>query len=69
MTDRLKGVTVGFSSDIREDDAERIIEAIEMIKGVQIVEPIKLESGDSLNRERIKHEYRKMIFDALDKIL
>jgi len=39
MTDRLKGVTVLFEKDIREDDAEPIINAIRCIRGVAAVNP------------------------------
>lgn len=34
MTDRLKGFIVTLTTDIREDDAESIVQAIKMIKGV-----------------------------------
>lgn len=37
MTDRLYAVTVLFDRDIREDDAQQIIDAISMIKGVSKV--------------------------------
>jgi len=38
MTDRLKGLTVVLDKDYREDDAEAIINAIKMVKGVQDVQ-------------------------------
>lgn len=34
MTDRLTGCRVVFDQDIREDDAEHILNAIRMIRGV-----------------------------------
>ena len=37
MTDRLKGLTVTLEPNIREDDAQAIIDAIKMIKGVSDV--------------------------------
>lgn len=40
MTTRLKWFTVILDTDIREDDAKPIIEAISMIKGVLSVENI-----------------------------
>lgn len=37
MTDRYFALTVLLKKDTREDDAERILNAIEMIKGVSKV--------------------------------
>ena len=34
MTDRIKGLTVTIQPNMREDDAEAIISAIQMVKGV-----------------------------------
>jgi len=31
MTDRIKGLTVSLITDIREDDCEAVVKAIEMI--------------------------------------
>jgi hypothetical protein len=65
MTDRLKGVTVTFNADIRDDDAEYIINAIKMIKGVLDVTPSISTGDDYMNRIRIQSEMEKRIFDAL----
>lgn len=67
MTDRLKGITVVFKDDMREDDAEHIINAVLMIKGVLKVTTLKLDADDYINRERIKSEMRKKLFDVLDE--
>jgi hypothetical protein len=40
MTDRHSGYVVVLKDDIREDDAERVIDAIQMIKGVLTVKPV-----------------------------
>ncbi len=56
MTQRLKGLTVAFEQDIREDDAEALINAIRMIRGVASVTPIEADSGDWINRQRVRHE-------------
>ena len=40
MTDRHKGYIVIIDRDIREDDAESILQAIQMIKHVIKVEPL-----------------------------
>lgn len=65
MTDRLKGVVVTFNSDIREDDAESIINAIQMIKGVLKVTPSVRDHNDIMNRSKIKREIEERIWNAL----
>ena len=66
MTDRLKGVIVTFEQDIREDDAEALIAAIQMIRGVLKVDPITANFDDEMNRSRVKYELRKKLFEALE---
>jgi hypothetical protein len=57
MTDRHSGYVVILSHDIRKDDAEAIIAAIQMIKGVKAVKPIVAEpSAGSIVESRIKME-------------
>lgn len=68
MTDRFKGLTVTLKRDIREDDAQRIIESIEMIKGVQDVTPVKSTGDDHINRERIRREFREKILELHDEL-
>lgn len=68
MTDRLKGVTVAFERDIREDDAELIINAIRMIKGVAGVKDIKSTGYDYINREQIRHEIVEKIYAMAKEI-
>jgi len=38
MTDRINGVYVAFDSEVRIDDAEHMINAIQMVKGVSRVD-------------------------------
>lgn len=56
MTDRIKGVFVAFDTDYRDDDAEVIMDAIRMIKGVKAVEANVANPDDWMNRDRIKRE-------------
>jgi hypothetical protein len=63
MTTRLKGVTVAFNNDIREDDAESILKAIRMIKGVLDVKPIEFSSDDYIIESRIRNEYQNKILE------
>jgi len=65
MTDRLKGATVVFTADIRDDDAESILNAIRMIKGVLAVTGVLSDSDDWMNRRRIQAEMRQRVSAAL----
>lgn len=65
MTDRLKGVYVAFTKDIRVDDAEPIIHAIKMIKGVLDVEQNVADPDDWMNRRRIRGELAEQLMAIL----
>jgi hypothetical protein len=65
MTDRLKGVVVTFDRDIREDDAQEIINAIKMIRGVLAVDQSVADYDDHMNRARIEREYKQKVWDAI----
>lgn len=65
MTTRLKGLTVVLDYDIREDDAQLIIDAISMIKGVLMVKPIECETNDWMIESKVKMELRSKILDIL----
>jgi len=62
MTDRIKGLTVSLTHDIRDDDCESIINAIKMIKGVAAVELHVSNSNDWMARQHVKEEMRDKIF-------
>lgn len=46
MTDRIKGLSVSLTHDIRDDDCQAIIDAIKMVKGVEAVEMHVTTSDD-----------------------
>jgi len=66
MTDRLNGVTVTFDRDIRDDDAECLIQAIKMIKGVVHVEPNIVTSEDWMAQTRTKTEIRNKLYEFIN---
>ena len=68
MTDRIKGLTVSFTHDIRKDDCEAIINAIQMIKGVAAVKANVTDSGDWMARQHVKSELRDLIFEWFRKL-
>lgn len=69
MTQRLKGVTVTFDRDIREDDAEALLTAIRMIKGVADVSPIEATSDDWMARQRVRQEIAESFHALWNEIL
>ena len=52
----VKGLVVHFRRDLDDDEAERTIDALMMIKGVVKVSPVKAGYEDELNRQRVKRD-------------
>jgi len=65
MTDRLKGFIVTLDHDMRDDDAEVIVNAISMIKGVLTVKPSVRDLDDLMNRELIRQEITNKLYEVL----
>lgn len=65
MTDKVKGLVVSFDADIREDDCQRITEAILMIKGVSEVNQSIATPDDWMNRSRIKSEIKEKLLEIV----
>jgi hypothetical protein len=65
MTDKLCGVTVFFESEISEEDARPIVEALKMIKGVATVQQIMTSPQMWFARFDAKCELRKQIYDLI----
>ena len=62
-----KGFIVTLSDNIREDDAEAIINALHMIKGVVDVSPVCANAvDDRIIRLRVWHELTDKVFRALE---
>lgn len=69
MTTRLKGFTITLEKDIREDDAEILIQVLKMIKGIVSVKPIESDPSDAMARERVKSEIRDKFWKFYDESL
>lgn len=67
MTDRLKGCTVAFAKDIREDDAKAIIDAILQLRGVASVRTSVVTGDDLITRMRIDNEWRERLLNLITK--
>lgn len=65
MTERVKGFLVHLEDDVREDDAEKVADAMKMFEGVVMVEPIPANHHDVINRNRVRKELTDALFDAL----
>jgi hypothetical protein len=65
MTDRLHYLTVTLKTDFREDDAEEIIRAIKMIKGVIDVKGGVTNVDMYVTRRRVQMELEEKLWKAL----
>ena len=65
MTDRFKGVWVAFEQDMRDDEAQPIIDAIRCLRGVADVQGNVANSDDWINRVRVRDELGKKLWNAL----
>lgn len=69
MTDRTINLTVALDREYRDDDAQAIIDAIKMIKGVQYVSHIVFDSTDQSNAWCAERKFKMDIVQKLLKIL
>lgn len=65
MTDRLKGFIVHLEEDMRDDDAQAVIDAIQMIRRVSKVTPLISNIEDHMARERVRMELSQKLFEVL----
>ncbi len=61
MTDKFHSLTVVLEKDIREDDAEPIINAIRMVKGVLTATPHIADVNFTVAQSRARRELRKAL--------
>ncbi|NIT79722.1 MAG: hypothetical protein GWN58_33745 [Anaerolineae bacterium] len=65
MTDRYHTLTVVLERDTREDDAEHLINAIRMMRGVRSVTGEVANMETHMAEERARHELGQKILDVL----
>lgn len=65
MTDRIKGLTVTLKPNLREDDAEAILNAIRMVKGVVHVETHVADIHHHMAVEQAKRDLRQDMIKIL----
>lgn len=66
MTDRYKGFLVTLDKEIREDDSENIINALQMIKGVFQVKPYINGAEDWMMYEKAVWDTRKKMMEHMN---
>ena len=66
MTDRLGSLTVVLEHDIRDDDAESLMNAIRQLRCVLSVKGDVSDPTDYIARSRVTSEIRKKLFKALE---
>ena len=65
MTDRIHSITLVLDKDIRIDDAEMLIQAAGMFKGVINVQPNVSDYDSIVAIARVKSELTLKLFEAL----
>jgi len=65
MSDRIKGFYVSLENDIKDEDFSEIENAVKMIRGVLNVTPYVTSAEDHINREQIKFELKRKLWDIL----
>ena len=65
MTDRYKGAVVVFDREIREDDAEALMTALSMLRGVVSVAPTLAGFEDAMVEMRRDAYWRKRLLDVV----
>jgi hypothetical protein len=65
MTDRYTYLTVALDREIRDDDAQPLIDAIKMLKGVMAVEPHIADINMWVAEERARQHLREQLLAIL----
>lgn len=65
MTNRLNSLTIVLEQDIREDDAEQLIAAVRMFRGVLSVTPNVSELSDHVAEQRVRRELGEKLWAVI----
>ena len=68
MTDRIRHLTITLDEDIRVDDLEPIVSAIQHVRGVASVERHVVQAEDHLARQTVRAEVRHKLHDAIEAV-
>lgn len=67
MTTRFKAITVALYSDVREDDAKKLMEAIMCMNGVIAVTGEAVKPEDFVARQRANRQMRMTLENMITK--
>ena len=67
MSDRIAGLSVTLQDDMRDDDAQSIIDAIAMIRGVVTVQAHVADIEHHFAKEQARREMTDQLRDVLIK--
>lgn len=69
MTTRHSGYIVVLSDDVREDDAEAVITALRMVRGVVTVAPVEAgRAGDVIAEARRDTKWTDALLELVDRV-
>jgi hypothetical protein len=66
MTDRHSGYVVALDRNMREDDAQAVLDAIQMVKGVISVRPVVADPLAEIHAVRVRRELLMKMYDVLE---
>jgi len=67
MTERFKGFLVTLEKNVRQDDAEATIRAIEQVKGVLSVKPLVANIDSQIAEERVRMDFYQKLVKVLEE--
>lgn len=65
MSDRHAAYIVTLAEDVREDDAEAIVTALRMVRGVLSVEPVVADYAQHIAEQRVDQKWRDRLLALL----
>jgi hypothetical protein len=67
MTDRHAAYIVTLEHDIRDDDAQQLIQALSLLRGVVSVEPVPADPIEHIAQSRARSVMRRKLWEALEE--
>lgn len=64
MSDKYAGFVVGLDKDLRSDEVQATLNAIKMIRGVIVVEPVVTTATLHIAQGRAAREFEKKLLDT-----
>ena len=68
MSDKIKGFTVTFDSDVSQEYADIVANSVRIITHVQDVELSVSDSNDHMNRMRVTKEVREKLYKLINEL-